>query len=1089
MMALVRLALRRPLSVAVMALLMLVMGVLSFTLMNVDIFPAINLPVVMVVWSYPGLNAVDMERRLVIISERAYSTTVDGIEHIESESILGIGVLKVYFQPGTDIGAAIAQIDSVSETILRQAPQGTTAPNIISYNAANVPVAQLNIFSETLSQQQLFDYGLNFIRLQLFTIPGFSSPAPIGGVQRAVVVNLDPKQMYANGLSPVDIGNALSTTNVVIPSGTARMGNYEYDVDLNMNPTKVSEFNQLPIKVTNGIPVFLGDVAPVSDTHQPQSNVVRIDGRPATFLLVIKHAAASTLSVVDAVRARIPEILAVAPKGLKVALTFDQSAFVRAALWEVVREAVIAAALVALMVLIFIGSPASMLIVIASIPLSILTSIACLKLAGQTINTMTLGGIALAVGMLVDDATVEIENIHRNHAMNKPLLVAILDGAHQIATPTFIGTLSICIVFFPVVLLTGVARFLFTPLALAVVFAMLTSYLLSRTLVPAMASYLLPERHQEVHGDGVRGRFLRAFEAGFERLRKHYVSGVTTFIAHRGLALTCAALMIIGTLPLLYVTGEDFFPTVDAGMLKLHVRAPSGTRIERTELLVDDIERSIRQIIPPSELQQISDDIDLPQPYAIAFFPSDNIGPQDGEILIQLKPKHHPTALYQQRIRQMMSTKFPNVEGYFMAADIVNQVLNFGLPAAIDAQINGNDLHSDYEIATRLAAKMAMIPGVTDMRIAEPLDYPSFKVKVDRAKALELGVTEQQVASGLLSSLSGNTLISPNYWLDPVNGVNYNVVTQAPIQTTQSIDLIANTPLTNGSTSAPLSDGTTYTPYINGTNNTPLSNGSNGTIGPNAQFLGNVATITHSNDPAVVAHYTVQRVIDVDCGVDGRDLGSTTGAVQKTIDSLGQLPAGTHVVIRGQSQAMNQSFKTMGLGLILAIALVYLLMVANFQSWLEPFIIIMAVPGALAGVLWMLVLTGTTINVESLMGAIMAVGVGVANGNLLITFANEMREEGMGPVEAAIEAGHVRFRPIIMTALAMILGMLPMALALGEGSEQNAPLGRAVIGGLLAATLMTLFVVPAVYSIFGRELIGKKNATRASMLSTFRWPN
>jgi len=516
MMWIVRLALRRPLSVAVMALLMLVMGVLSFTMMNVDIFPAINLPVVMVVWSYPGLNAVDMERRLVIISERAYSTTVDGIEHIESESILGIGILKVYFQPGSDIGAAIAQIDSVSETILRQAPIGTTAPNIISYNAANVPVAQLNIYSETLSQQQLFDYGLNFIRLQLFTIPGFSSPAPIGGVQRAVVVNLDPKQMYANGLSPVDIGNALSTTNVVIPSGTARMGNYEYDVDLNMNPTKVSEFNRLPIRVTNGIPIFLGDIAPVSDTHQPQSNVVRIDGRPATFLLVIKHAAASTLSVVDAVRNRIPEILAVAPKGLKVALTFDQSAFVRASLWEVVREAVIAAALVAVMVLIFIGSPSSMLIVIASIPLSILTSIACLHLAGQTINTMTLGGIALAVGMLVDDATVEVENIHRNHAMDKPLLVAILDGAHQIATPTLIGTLSICIVFLPVVLLTGVARFLFTPLALSVVFAMLTSYLLSRTLVPTMASYLLPERHQEVHGTGLWGSFLRGFEAGFD---------------------------------------------------------------------------------------------------------------------------------------------------------------------------------------------------------------------------------------------------------------------------------------------------------------------------------------------------------------------------------------------------------------------------------------------------------------------------------------------------------------------------------------------------------------------------------------------
>jgi len=1046
MMALVKLALRRPLSVAVMALLMLVMGVLSFSLMNVDIFPAINLPVVMVVWSYPGLNAIDTERRLVIISERAYSTTVDGIEHMESESMLGIGIVKVYFQPGTDIGAAIAQINAVSETILRQAPNGTTPPNIISYNAANIPVAQLNIYSDTLSEQQLFDYGLNFIRLQLFTIPGFSSPAPIGGVQRAVVVNLDPKQLYANGLSPVDIGNALATTNVVIPSGTARMGNYEYDVDLNMNPRKVSEFNQLPIKVVNGIPVFLGDVAPVSDTHQPQDNVVRIDGRPATFLLVIKHAAASTLAVVDAVKARIPDILAVAPKGLKMALTFDQSAFVRASLWEVVREAVIAAALVALMVLVFVGSSRSMLIVIASIPLSILTSIFCLKLAGQTINTMTLGGIALAVGMLVDDATVEIENIHRNHAMNKPLLVAILDGASQIATPTLVGTLSICIVFFPVVLLTGVARFLFTPLALAVVFAMLTSYLLSRTLVPTMALHLLPDTHHEDHGTGIWGHFLRGFEGSFERLRQHYVSAVTVFIAHRGPSLSCAALLIVGTLPLLLVTGEDFFPTVDAGLMKLHVRAPSGTRIERTTLVVDDIERSIRQIIPASELEQMSDDIDLPQPYAIAFFPSDNLGPQDGEIMIQLASKHHATAVYQQRIREMMSTKFPNIQGYFMAADMVNQVLNFGLSAAIDAQISGNALHSDYQIASHLAAKMSVIPGVTDLRIAEPLDYPSFKIEVDRAKALELGVTEQQVASGLLSSLSGNSLISPNYWLDPINGVNYNVVTQTPIQLTASVDQIANTPLTNGAAAQ---------------------------TGTAVQFLGNVASISRSLDPAVVSHYTVQRVIDVDCGVSGRDLGSTTNAVQKAISSLGQMPAGTKIVIRGQSQAMRQSFLTMGLGLILAILLVYLLMVANFQSWLEPFIIIMAVPGALAGVLWILVLTGTTINVESLMGAIMAVGVGVANGNLLITFANEMREEGMGPVEAAIEAGHVRFRPILMTALAMILGMLPMALAIGEGSEQNAPLGRAVIGGLLAATMMTLFVVPAVYSIFSRKLIGK----------------
>jgi multidrug efflux pump subunit AcrB len=1043
MMWLVRLALRRPLSVAVMALLMLVLGSLSFALMNVDIFPAIDLPVVMVVWNYPGLSAIDMERRMVLISERAYSTTVDGIEHIESESLTGIGLLKVYFQPGSDIASAIAQINAVSETILRQAPLGTTPPQIISYNAANVPVAQLNIFSDTLSGQQLFDYGLNFARLQLFTIPGFSSPAPLGGVQRAVVVNLDPKALYADNLSPVDVGNALATTNVVIPSGSARMGNYQYNVDLNMSPSKVADFNRLPVRFVNGAPIFVGDVAPVSDTHQPQTNVVRVDGRPGTFLLVIKHAAASTLSVVDAVRARLPDMRAVAPPGMKLSLTFDQSAFVRASLWEVVREALTAAALVALMVLVFVGSPRSMFIVITSIPLSILTAIVALKLSGQTINTMTLGGIALAVGMLVDDATVEIENIHRNHAMHKPLLAAILDGAYQIATPTFVGTLSICIVFFPVVLLSGVARFLFTPLALAVVFAMLTSYLLSRTLVPTMASYLLPEEHLEDPGDGLWGRFLRRFEAGFERVRRGYGAALEAFIAHRTLSLVAVALLIVGTLPLLFVVGEDFFPTVDAGLMKLHVRAPTGTRIERTELIADNIERSIRQIVPAKDLEGISDNIGLPISYDLAFYPTDNIGSQDAEILIQLSPGHRPTDLYEQRIRQMLRTDYPSDTAYFQSADIVNQVLNFGLPAAIDVQISGNDLNSDYRIAKRLQSMMSLIPGVADLRIAEPLDYPTFKIDVDRNKALQLGITEQQVASGLLSSLSGNSLISPNYWLDPVNGVNYNVVTQAPIETTASVAQIANIPLTNGVAGQP------------------------------AQFLGNVATITHANDPGVIAHYTIQRVMDVDCAVEGRDLGGTTGAVQHVIGQLGQLPPGTKVVIRGQSAAMNQSFKTMGAGLVLAIVLVYLLMVANFQSWLEPFIIMMAIPGALAGVLWMLVLTSTTINVESLMGAIMAVGVGVANGNLLITFANDMREEGMGPVEAAIEAGSIRFRPIIMTALAMILGMLPMALALGSGSEQNAPLGRAVIGGLFAATLMTLFTVPAVYSIFSRKLIGK----------------
>jgi CzcA family heavy metal efflux pump len=1044
-----------------MALLMLVLGVLSYSLMNVDIFPSIDLPVVLVVWNYPGLSAFDVERRMVFISERAYSTTVNGIEHIESESINGIGLLKVYFQPGSDIGGAIAQINAVSETILSNLPRGIEPPQIISYNASNVPVAQLNIYSDVLSTAKLFDYGLNFIRIQLFTIPGFSSPAPLGGVQRAVMANLDPTALYANGISAYDVGNALDATNVVIPSGTAKMGNYEYNVDLNMSVNKVPDFNKLPIKYLNGAPVFLNDVAHVTDTHQPQTNVVRFNGQQATYLLVVKHADASTLTVVDAVKAKLPDIRSTAPKGLNVMLTFDQSQFVRAALRDVVQEAVTAAGLVAIMVLLFLGSPRSMLIVITSIPLSILTAIIFLHLSGQTINTMTLGGIALAVGMLVDDATVEVENIHRNQALHKPLLVAILDGASQIATPTFVGTLAICIVFFPVVLLTGVAKFLFTPLALAVVFAMLTSYLLSRTLVPTMARLLLPEDHEENLGSGRWGRIVRGFDARFEKLKERYRYALAGFIARRNFSLVFVAIIILSSSALLLVIGEDFFPSIDAGMMSLHVRMPTGTRIEHTELVVDQIERAIRTVVPDAELAGISDNIGLPLSYDLAFYQTDTIGPQDADLLIQLKPEHKPTAGYQQQIRELLERKFPNVTVYFQAADIVSQVLNFGLPAAIDAQINGNDLQADYDIALRLKNRMGLIPGVSDLRIAEPQDYPTFYVDVDRDKALQLGITQNEITSSVLATLSGASLLQPNFWLDPKNGVNYLVIAQSPQHLIDSVAALSNIPLSTPASSS-------------GLNGQPASSTAADNTQAQAQLLGNLSTVTHRWDPAVVAHYTVQRVIDVDAAVHGRDLGSVASAVQREINHLGKLPAGTHVVIRGQSQAMRDSFRTLGEGIVLAIILVYLLMVANFQSWLEPFVIMMAVPGALAGVLWMLAITGTTINVESLMGAIMAVGVGVANGNLLITFANELREEGYSPLAAAIEAGRIRFRPIIMTALAMILGMLPMALSLGSGSEQNAPLGRAVIGGLMAATMMTLFVVPAVYSIFGRDVIGKK---------------
>jgi len=1041
----VRLALRRPLSVAVMALLMLVLGALSFALMNVDIFPQIDLPVVLVVWNYPGLSTTDMERRVVLLSERAFSTTVNGIEHMESSSFAGIGMIKVYFHPGATVAGAIAQMSAVAQTILRIMPPGIQSPNIIDYNAANVPVAQLNVASETLPEQELFDYGLNFIRIKLFTIEGLSSPAPLGGVSRAVMVNLHPDALYANALSPQDVSNALATTNVIIPTGTVKIGDREYAVELNGSPLKASEFNNLPLKVVNGTPVMLGDVAPVTNTHQVQTNIVRVDGKRATYLMIIKHAAASTLAVVDHVKSLIPEIMATAPKGMQVALTFDQSTFVRAALWDVVQEAVTAAVLVALMVLLFLGSPRSMLIVISSIPLSILTAFVGLKLAGQTINTMTLGGLALAVGMLVDDATVEIENIHRNHAMGKPLLVAILEGAQQIAMPTFVGTIAICIVFFPVLMLSGVAKFLFMPLALAVVFAMLTSYLLSRTLVTTMARYLLPEKHEDTMGNGRWARFVHAFDARFDRLREVYRDALGSFIARRGFALTCVAIAIVASFGLLFVVGEDFFPKTDAGMMRLHVRAPTGTRLERTERIVDDVDRAIRRIVPPDELEAISDNIGTPVSYNLAFYQTDSIGPQDADILVQLKPSHHPTAGYQQQLHEELARTVPDTQIYFQAADIVSQVLNFGLPAAIDAQISGNNMAANYELADRLEASMARIPGITDLRIAEPPDYPTIRVNVDRAKALELGVAEADVASSLLTSLSTSFLLQPNQWLDPGNGVNYSVLLQTPQHMMDSMQALGSTPLS------------------------PIRLASGG----QPQLLSNLASLKRTVTPAVINHYSVQRVVDVNAGVSGRDLGGTSADVRRAVADLGELPPGTKITVRGQSEAMRESFATLGEALILAVILVYLLMVANFQSWLEPFIILLAVPGALAGVLWMLVLTGTTINVESLMGAIMAVGVAVANGNLLITFANELREEGYSPVAAAIEAGRIRLRPIIMTALAMILGMLPMAAALGAGADQNAPLGRAVIGGLVLATLTTLFVVPAVYSIFGRDVIGK----------------
>jgi len=1064
----VRLALRRPYTVAVMCVMILVMGVLSLTRMVVDIFPAIDIPVVAVIWNYPGLSAQDMERRVVLISERAFSTTVNGIERIESQSIPGIGLLKIYFQPGAEIGAAIAQIASVSSTVLRITPPGMQPPNVIQFNASNVPVAQLTGSSDSLPEQQIFDYGLNFIRVRLFTIPGLSTPAPFGGKQRQINVDIDPRALASKGLSPFDVVNALSTSNVILPAGTARIGSREYNVLLNASPADVADFARIPVKIVDGAPVTLGDVAHVADAFADQTNIVRVNGKRATYLAILKHSDASTLAVVDAVREALPAIKAAAPEGLELKIDFDQSLFVRGAISGVVREAIISSALVSLMVGLFLGSWRSMVIVCTSIPLAIFSAIVGLKLTGHTVNIMTLGGLALAIGMLVDDATVEVENIHRNRNLGKPLTRAILDGAQQIAVPAIVATLSICIVFFPVVLLVGPARFLFTPLAIAVVLAMLASYLLSRTLVPALARMLMHGEHHDGGGGaplprgwaGVATRFNRWRDRHFARFQDRYAAVLAAALHHRRYTLLVAGAITVISLKLASVVGTDFFPTVDAGLMKLHFRAPSGTRLERTEDLVKQVETSIRGVIPAGELETINAMIGIPISYNLAFVQTDNVSSMDAELLIALKPEHGPTAHYMQKIRENLARDFPGSSFYFQPADIVSQVLNFGLSAPIDIQVEFPDLHKGYEVARRLREEIAQVPGVADPHVVQVIDYPALNVAVDRLRAAQAGITQRDVANNLLVSLSSSGLVSPSFFLNPKNNVNYTVVVKSPLPKVSSVERVMATPLT--AAGAPL---------------TASSAGASPAALPEAatQLLSSVAEVRPSGTPEQINHYTVQRVIDVGANVHGRDLGAVAADIQRRIDGLGKLPPGMKVTLRGQNQVMQQSFRSLGLGLILATLLVYCLMVILFQSWLDPFIIMVAVPGAIVGILWMLALTGTTINVESLMGAIMAVGIAVSNSILLVSFANDLRVEkpGISPLDAALEAGRTRLRPVIMTALAMIIGMVPMALGLGEAGEQNAPLGRAVIGGLALATLATLFVVPVVYASLRKKLPNK----------------
>jgi multidrug efflux pump subunit AcrB len=1059
----VELALRRPYTVAVMSILILVMGILSITRTVVDIFPTIDIPVVAVVWSYPGLPAEDMERRIVLISERAYSTTVNGIERIESSSIPGIGLMHIYFQPGTDIGAAIAQMSSVSSTLLRIAPPGTPPPNVIQFNASNVPVAQLTASSDKLPEEKIFDYGLNFIRVKLFTIPGLSTPAPFGGKQRQINVDVDPQALAAKGLSPQDVVNALTSSNVILPAGTARIGEREYNVIMNSSPSMVEQFNNIPVKVVGGQPVLLGDVAHIADAFADQSNIVHVNGNRATYMAILKHADASTLAVVEATRDVLPLIKQTAPDGLELKIDFDQSLFVRGAIKSVLREGVISSVLVSLMIGLFLGSWRSMVIVCTSIPLAIFSAIIGLHLTGHTINIMTLGGLSLAIGMLVDDATVEVENIHRNRGMGKPLTKAILDGAQQIATPAIVATLSICIVFFPVVLLVGPAKFLFVPLALSVVLAMLASYLLSRTLVPTLARMLMASEHHGEPGADASGwtrfayRFNHARDRGFERFQNWYATLLEYLLHHR--LFTVVVALIVGTISfgLVFVVGTDFFPSVDAGIMKLHFRAPSGTRIESTEKLVLGVEDRIRAIVPKNELETINDMIGLPINYNLAFVQTDNIGPMDADILIALKEHHGPTRKYMQQIREALAHDFPDCSIYFQPADIVTQVLNFGLSSPIDVQIEYPNLTQSFEYAKKLRDLIKTVPGTADVHIAQVLDYPTLKVDVDRQRAAQLGLSQRDVASSMLVSLSSSSLVAPSYFLNPVNNVNYTVVVKAPLQKVRSVPNLLSVPLTPPSAGALLQPIGPVSPL-----NLPQAP---------AQTLGNVSTLSSQVTMNQVSHYTVQRVLDIGANFEGRDLGSVTKDIEARIKQLGQLPKGMKITVRGQNEVMFHSFRMLGLGLILAVLLVYCLMVVLYQSWIDPLIIIMAVPGALVGILWMLTVTHTTLNVESLMGAIMAVGIAVSNSILLVNFANDYRGEKpeASPLEAALEAGRTRLRPVLMTALAMIIGMIPMALALGEAGEQNAPLGRAVIGGLLMATVVTLFIVPVVYTLLRRK--------------------
>jgi multidrug efflux pump subunit AcrB len=1070
----VRLALRRPYTFVVFALLILILGVFSIDTMPTDIFPNIDIPIVLVVWNYNGLSAQQMADRITGNAERGMTTTVNDIEHIESQSLVGMGIIKIFFQPDVNIAEAVSEVNAISQVQLRSLPPGTVPPFIIQYNASSVPVLQIGLSGKGLDEQRLNDLANTTIRVQLATVEGAQSPWPYGGKQRQIQVDLDMSALQARGLSPADVVNAIATQNLVAPSGTMKLDRFEYQVETNSAPSAVDDLNNLPIKAVNGAVVYIHDVAHVRDGSSPQTNIVRVDGRRAIVMSIMKMGSASTLDIIKGVREKIAYYRSQLPPALNISYVSDQSIFVRSAISGVVREGIIAACLTALMILVFLGSFRSTLIIAVSIPLSILCSLIMLDVLHQTINIMTLGGLALSVGILVDDATVAIENINRYLQLGVELEQAILDGSAQIAMPALVSTLAICIVFVPMFLLSGVARYLFVPLAEAVVFAMLASFLLSRTVVPTMARYLLRE-HDDAELERKRAsrnplvHFQMAFESGFEKMRHGYLNVLTLCIDHAGVFILLFAVFTLASLGLAPELGQDFFPTVDSGQFKIHVRAHTGTRIEETAALCDHVDQTIREQIPAGELTNIIDNIGLPySALNLAYSTSAPVGPSDADIQVQLNSKHHPTEAYVDKLREVLARNYPGVTFYVLPVDIETQILNFGLSSPIDIQVVGPNVNGNRELAERMLNEVRYVTGTADARIQQPFNYPNLTVNVDRTRAEEMGLTQQNVAQSLLVALSGSFQTTPSFYLDPRNGVSYNVAVQAPQYRLDNMAELESLPVTGGAAmQAPGSAASTTAPGSAGA----AVPGAASSAAPGAQkpveVLGNMAAIVPGTEQGVVSHYDVQPVIDIYTNVVGTDLGTVTRAVQKIVDRHQKdLPRGSHFILRGQSETMYRSYIGLLSGLAFSILLVYLLIVVNFQSWLDPFLIISALPAALAGIVWFLFLTNTRLSVPALTGAIMCMGVATANSILVVSFAREQLETLVGDArQAALNAGFVRLRPVIMTALAMIIGMVPMALGMGDGGEQNAPLGRAVIGGLLLATWATLFFVPVFFSV------------------------